>query len=512
MNRLPDIVVLDFCIWLSENVRGNNDNCKNSSLLIDALSREKLTSYAKQYLTDHHYDYRYKHKRFPVRALAEGFISSEEFRAIEDDPKYRRYFRDYPYVIFDMEEAFHLYLRRHVDLLSKEIWYDNISPYDLADNTLDCLSSSFDKGAKERPIMKLMVATQNEVSDEINFLEWILRRESNLSFESMPSEVFDTLIDEYAHSNGIEPKIIEKLKKEYYHIGWATVFKRIQRWFKLERKRPQKSLADVMERYLSKQAKYNCIILPLADNESQAQFKRLIKDEWLNLNDLSGDLLDIYYSESDIGKTGYDIAMRIQSLPDDLRKTAPSIILWKDTITEAKAIQTDCLSAVQIRKTIQTIVQQIEKGKDFNTIVQEAEKTVKKQEALNHGVTYFDISGEKNAVVTGNTGNTIVNPGDNSTHGAITLYHNEDKELLQEIKEAIYAINNSEEIDEDSKEQLVSIMKDAENAEIENCDKKRSDAKKAFGYVKAFLFKAAPALVSTLANLTRIATFFGLQS
>ena len=67
--------------------------------------------------------------------------------------------------------------------------------------------------------------------------------------------------------------IFEKLMKEYYHIGWATVFKRIQRWFKLERKRPQKSLADVMERYLSKQAKYNCIILPLADNESQAQFK-----------------------------------------------------------------------------------------------------------------------------------------------------------------------------------------------------------------------------------------------
>ena len=425
MERLPDIIVLDFCIWLSENVRGNNENSKSSSLLIDVLSREELTSYAKQYLTDHHYDYRYKHKRFPVRALAEGFISS---------------------------------------------------------------------------------------SDEINFLEWILRRESNLSFESMPSEVFDTLIEEYAHSNGIEPKIIEKLKKEYYHIGWATVFKRIQRWFKLERKRPQKSLADVMERYLSKQAKYNCIILPLADNESHAQFKRLIKDEWLNLNDLSGDLLDIYYSESDIGKTGYDIAMRIQSLPDDLRKTAPSIILWKDTITEAKAIQTDCLSAVQIRNTIQTIVQQIEKGKDFNTIVQEAEKTVKKQEALNHGVTYFDISGEKNAVVTGNTGNTIVNQGDNSTFGDITLYHNEDKELLQEIKEAIYAINNSEEIDEDSKEQLVSIMKDAEKAEIENCDEKRSDTKKAFGYVKAFLFKAAPALVSTLANLTRIATFFGLQS
>ena len=76
MNRLPDIIVLDFCIWLSKNVKGNNGNSKSSSLLIDALSREKLTSYAKQYLLEHHCDYRYK--RFSVRALTEGFISSEE--------------------------------------------------------------------------------------------------------------------------------------------------------------------------------------------------------------------------------------------------------------------------------------------------------------------------------------------------------------------------------------------------------------------------------------------------
>ena len=408
-----------------------------------------------------------------------------------------------------LEEAFHLYLMRSVELLSeKSIRYNHINPYVLADSTLNCLSSSFEGDEKERTILNLMVETHNEVSDEISFLEWILRREINPSFESMPSEIFDILIDEYANSTGIEPKKIEKLKKDYYHIGWTTVFKRIQRWFRLEGKRPQKSLSYVMDRYLSKRTEYNCVILPLADNESQAEFSKLIKDQWKNLNDLTGDALDIYYSEADIGKTGYDIAMRMRSLPDHLRKTAPSIILWKNTIEEAKAIQTECLNAVQIRSTIKTIVQQIEKGKDFNTIIQEAEKTVKKLEAMNHGMTYID----KNAVVEGNTGNTVVIQGDKSTFGDITpTYYKEDnKELLHEIKEAICAINNSEEIDAESKEQLVSIMKDAEKAEIENCDEKRSTAKKAFGYVKAFLFKDAPVLIETLVNLTKIATFFGI--
>ena len=358
-----------------------------------------------------------------------------------------------------------------------------------------------------------MVNTQNEVSDEIDFLEWILQRDKTPSFESMPAEVFDELIEEYAHSTGTGSKEIEKLKKDYYHTGWSVVFKRIQRWFSLYGKRPQQSLADVMNRYLSKQAKYNCVILPLADPESKKQFRKLVTEEWDNLNDLSGDTLDIYYSETDIGKTGYDIAMRLQSLPDRLRNTAPCIILWKDTIEDAKAIPIERLNAKQIFAVIQTIVQQIAAEKDIITIIQEAEKTVKKQEALNCGATYNEFSGGKNVVVTGNTGNTLIIQGDDAEIGDITMKNTVNKDtcdFLQQLEEAICAIQNSNEIEAESKEQLVSIMADARQAETENSDEKRSMAKKAFGYVKGFLIKSAPVLISTLANLTKIASFFGL--
>ena len=83
----------------------------------------------------------------------------------------------------------------------------------------------------------------------------------------------------------------------------------------------KKSLSDIMDRYLCKRAKFNCIILPLADKRNREVFRSLVHDQWKNLNELSGDDLDIYYSETDIGKTGYDIAARLHSLPNELKKS-----------------------------------------------------------------------------------------------------------------------------------------------------------------------------------------------
>lgn len=539
MNRLPDIIVLDFCIWLSKKVQYIHPN--NSTYVLDALSIDRLSSYAEDFLHErrqecHHGDY-------PLRSIVEGFLASEEFRLLESDrylfERKWNYFRHHlpssiperyrmhrasqqraDYTRISLEEIFHFYLLRYFDqyYYERDACYDNIGPNHLADYTLyylkDHLNSS-DNMPTIPPVMNLMIRAQSEVADEINFLEWVLKRDgSKLSFENMPPEVFDELLDEYIKDTGKSLKEHAKLSEAYYDTGWSTIIKRIQRLFSLDQKHPERSFSDVIGRYLSKKAKYNCIILPLADKESSDQFRILVTKEWKNLNELSGDALDIFYSETDIGKTGYDIAMRLKSFPDRLKKTAPSIILWKDSIEEAKVIPTGRLKAEQIYKVIETIVHQIGAENDINTIAQEAEKTVKKQEALNHGSAFIEFSGGKNVVVSGNTGNTFVNQGDEAEFGDITMestVNNDYEEFRQEIEEAISAIRNSDELEEDSKEQLVSIMEDAKTAEAENSNEKRLAAKKAFGYVKGFLKKAAPTLIATLANLTKIATFFGIS-
>lgn len=439
MERLRDISVLDFCIWLSEIVWHDCSKANEHTCLPSNLFPQQVRHYAEMYLSQFQVgsnDY-----NRALNSLVTGFLSSDQYK-------------------------------------------------------------------------KYLAYVNQGLIEDISFIEWTLNREKDISFDTMPSIIFDELIEEYSRCVNVEPKDIVVLKHHYYCTGWSDIFEKIKQCFTFRWARPQRNLAYVMDRYLSHRAKYNCVVLPLADKESKKQFSKLIKDEWKNLHDLSGNELDIFFCETDIGKTGYDIAKRLRSLPESLRKTAPSIILWKDAIKQAKAISTDGLDAVQIRNTIKTIVQQIQEGNDLETIIQEAEKTVKKQEAMNNGVTYNEFSGGKNVVVMGNTGNTFVNQGGSAKFGDISMGNTVNKntcEFLHELEEAIFSIKNSNEIEAESKEQLISIMEDAKQAEIENSDEKRSMAKKAFGYVKGFLVKSAPVLISTLANLTKIAGFFGLS-
>ena len=64
MNRLPDIIVLDFCIWLSEKVKSNGNN---GELLIDALSQDHLISYAELFLRQRRFDV--ENHNFPIRSI-----------------------------------------------------------------------------------------------------------------------------------------------------------------------------------------------------------------------------------------------------------------------------------------------------------------------------------------------------------------------------------------------------------------------------------------------------------
>ena len=130
-----------------------------------------------------------------------------------------------------------------------------------------------------------------------------------------------------------------------------------------------------------------------------------------------------------------------------------------------------------------------------------------KQQELNHGVTntYIDRSVKGNIIT-----NSAVNTGDNNVvvkGDGNKVSRNND--FIKEIDKAISVIKTSEEINEEEKESLVSIMENAKEAELENSDNKRELVKKLCGVVKGFL-KNSPILFSTLSGLTKIASFFGL--
>lgn len=501
MNKLPDLAILEFLNWLNERVGDVQSDAVSTPA---KLSFDRLADYASTYLVEYPAGF---HGGFPIRTLIEEFLNSDEFLKLESTCINA----SSAWEVFDQfMSSLNRYTRNWRDSFDFDYsaLSQAVSSNELARQAYDFLNAP--KPTKQDKALPLyMIPATNDVSAEINFAEWVLQNLGRTpSFDRMPSAAFDELVDEYIQATGNGENERKKLRDAYYQTGWTSVFRRIKRRIKQEGGYDQ-DFSHMINRYLSHGAKYKCIILMLADSDSQAEYQRIIKDEWQNLNDLSGDALDIFYSESHIGTSGYAIAKRIKSLPNRITSSAPSLVIWKNKLSEAKAVSIEGLNAKQIRTIVQTIVRQINENQDLDSIIREANKTVKEEQALNHGVTHNEINigtnAKGNAVV---QANVLVGQGKVTNNGSITQ---NTEGFAEEILKAIQAIKGSKELDKAQKDVLVSIMEDAKAANNEGSKEKKAAVKKAFGYIKGFLVKDAPALIGALANLTKVASFLGIN-
>lgn len=517
MNQLPDIVIIDFCDWLYEKTRNNSQHFNMPLDIIMNDDSALLESYAKRFLVQ-----RNKRQDCPIRHYVESFFTSREFRQIISkcdrtcrislsncnaskkaldcciSCRYRH----------DIRIAFLEYIEEVNPSTNSFIMYD-VSYRDLADNVRRLFSH--DSNIEDPDLyMHLMVNMKSDIEIELDFLEWLLSNTNDpASIRKMPSNVFEHIVDEYIEHNQKEQIVKKQLMKAYRQTGLDEMLERIQVLFRLGKKKRTKTLEKVLSRYLNHLVRYNCIILPLSDTESQKNYKQLITDSWSDLNALSRDYLDIYYSESDKGKSGFEIARKLNSLPTELETEAPCIVIWEDFIKDAKIIPLFDLNNKQVFLVIKCIVKEIQKGHDFETIVKEASKMVEKiQNDKNASSINYYVSNVGN--MSGDNTNAHVNINIGEGHlSAENLFEN--KELLDEFQKAIEEIKQAIELNEDQKASMISIMEEAMSATIENSSEKARIAKTKFDTVKSFIVKSAPTLISVLSNLANIATFFGIH-
>lgn len=341
MNPISDILVLDFCDWLTLQIRLNARYENGLDLLLD----DKLELYAEEYL-------RLREPKDIKDVLAQ-FIQSDEFnRVLYHCVEYRRDFHLTPEELMDIIICNGYELQGAFREFYCHYRPERINAYELARHTKKELQYS------ESPyILQLMSGLTNSISVELDFIEWLSKNDKKGILKNIPSDVYEHLVDAYVSERGKDINEKRKLLRVYQQTGWKRFLEQAQKVI-FNRRNP-KDLNYVIKRYLSHAARYNCVILPLSDSESQKQFRMLISDYWDNLNDLSGDYLDIYYSESDLEKTGYDIADRLSSLPEELKKSAPCLVLWKNNMKEAQAISIEGLSCDQVFSVVKEIVQDI---------------------------------------------------------------------------------------------------------------------------------------------------------
>ncbi len=517
MNPLPNIIVIDFCDWLRERI--SNEGISPLDLFVNREERQQLEAYCKQFLEQRQYN----NSDCPIKFVFKQFLSSKEFEySIKECHKecpmretafYNRTYRweyCFHYCLRNDEiyNAFRRFCRRTNDRMGYSNTND-ISYYDLATYMNHLIYT--DNSVKSSPqFMRLMVDSRISMADEMDFFEWLQTYKNNpTAIRKMPSVVFEKLVNEYITLNKKGERVKNQLLKSYRQTGWDALLEKIKVLLQINKTKHTKKLDIVLDRYFSHCARFNCIILPLSDYESQKQYQSLITDSWYDLNELSADYLDIYYSETDNGKSGYDIAKRISSLPEGLKKKAPCLIIWEYSIKNSKTIPIDELNSKQILLVIKHIVEMIQQEKDLDLIVKEALKVVKNQQGMNHGATIINVEGDGNVIGNNNKVNIAVVDGDNNN---VSFLENQvsPQNLIKEFDQAIKAVDESLELDFEQKKQILEIMQDAKIGTIENSIEKNEKAKKAFNYVKSFLVKTAPTLISVLSNFTQIASYFGL--
>lgn len=523
MNPLPDIVVLDFCEWLKNKLKLTEGE-RPSTLDIFMCSwnnYDYLKEYAHEFLESNKSECRLK------TVIQLFFNSKEYYNVINDCQEHYHDCRDFCHKhndVYDyidcpyIRRAFHCFLRNY-QLKNQSNPFINITADDLAWYTRRMfLYGDSDEYIKQQPPMLYLVNSSSvELSEELNFFDWLDRNtECPSDVCKMPYDIFKKHVDGYiseCKKTEVEKK---NLLKSYQQSGWEALLEKFQVLFRLKGQK-NKNLHEVIERYFSHHGGFKCIILPLSDPESQSIYHSLIRESWGDLNSCSGDCLDIYYSEADNGKSGFDIAKRVNALPRSLTLKAPCFIIWKHSMNEAQYIPINGLDNLQIVELVKSIVENIRNEKNLNEIIKEATDKVKELQNENRNISNYYapvITGDSNIVGNNNTiGTGNVSGSSNTITGnSIQTNMNESFEkILEDFESAISAINNSQELDANMKIQLSEIVETAKTGVYEQSTEKQERAKTAFGYVKTFLTKIAPDLVVVLASMATIATFFGIN-
>jgi len=499
MNRLPNMMVLDFCEYLKRKI-------ENGVAILDLLSDEsnsrKLRQYAEEYLSRHSYSF---------KSIIHKFIDSEYF-----DKSLQRY----PYELINGNKQLrHIDLNKFRDMAKKCLccsccergffeFLDNlgddmklpqyaVDEWSLIDNVHHML-----RGESNELMLECMTSLGIDLSTEFDFLEWILNSQYGpLKIREMPISIFESLVDEYLLFCGKNEKAKKQLVKSFKQTDSSFLASLLERLLPNSNEKRTRSLRHIIGRYYDENIPYKCTFLPLAAKTDE--YKRLISDYWRDLHHISANYLDIYYSETDYGKSGSEIQNSIKCLPQNINATFPCIVLWVENIKNAQSIDIGDLENPEIVYVVNVIVNAIKQDKVFENVIKEGNKVAQdireKDRPINNNT--VNIHGDNNgAAVAENTGSISNSSNINSAAS----------EFSNELIEAIRKIRQIEELTAQQQTLLTNILSEAKKAFDINSDAEKEKSKSRFNDAMCFLGNVSVKVLSALSSLANLSKFFGI--
>jgi len=223
-------------------------------------------------------------------------------------------------------------------------------------------------------LMKAMGLMPESTAQGIEFLSWLQEKHPKLNLlGNIPTQEILELVSafceekEYTNAGSFSKEVKKWLKGDVE----KRVLRRLRKMGVRARRRRGDSAISPLDRY--QQVPYHAMFLFLsADN-----FPEFIQKYWEDLNYLTADSLDVYYSAEDLQYrvSGYEVHEQLRSVRLE-PMSLPALILWKQSLSDCCAVPLERLSHDEVFDLMQLVVQNIDEEKDLRAIAVEAQTFV----------------------------------------------------------------------------------------------------------------------------------------
>lgn len=283
------------------------------------------------------------------------------------------------------------------------------------------------------------------LSDILIFFDWIRNQypELNLSGD-IPFCKLNDLIDEFCKNKETpEANSLKKqIKRMFKESRNSNFISKIREWF-TRNKITTKGTSNPFDRY--SRVKFHGIILFPEDYKSQ--LKSFIEESWQELNSLTDEWIDIYYSKQDIeDRNCYDFLNNIKNCVNINRAELPAFIIWDNDLKNSFPIPISDLENKKIKKLIAHIVDSIRSGKNLPEVFDDGIKFINEEKLKNKPVqTNINYMGDKIEIHNSNVNNLTFKSNVKDSFNKNSDNSNENiTNVIKEIAKIVEASKNKD--------------------------------------------------------------------
>lgn len=283
------------------------------------------------------------------------------------------------------------------------------------------------------------------LSDILNFFDWIRNQypELNLSGD-IPFCKLNDLIDEFCkNKNTPEANSLKKqIKRMFKESRNSNFISKIREWFTNNGNKTEEE-SNPFDRY--NRVKFHGIIL--FPEDYKLQLKSFIEESWQELNSLTDEWIDIYYSKQDIkDRNCYNFLNKTKGFVNIDRAALPAFIIWDNDLKNSLPIPISDLENKKIKKLIAHIVDSIRSGKNLPEVIDDGIKFINEEKSKNKPVqTNINYMGDKIEINNSNVNNLTFKSNVKDSFNKNSDNSNENiTKVIKEIAKIVEASKNKD--------------------------------------------------------------------